>query len=224
MQAQFAIEAADSTSERREIANLHLDRKQKVMNESLNDLTGESVNANRTWMFINDQYLAVENQYQSGSRMMTEGIPEYVTTESLASLHLWQNFHDLLISNECISNANTTLDPLELSISLFETDSNRSEMQKVRDIIFSPETSFMSKMEVMKALLARNSILQNWMLCLNLKRHANKEEATQHLILAILEQASTASCFSEVNLSKMGKISVHGGFRRIVLFPVARNQ
>ena len=108
-----------------------------------------------------------------------------------------QNFHDLLVSNKCVSNANTNLDPLELSISLFETDSNRSDMQKVRDIIRSPETSFMSKMEVMKALLARNSILQNWMLALNLKRHANKEEATQHLILAIMEQASTASCSSE---------------------------
>ena len=50
------------------------------------------------------------------------------------------------------------------------------------------------------------------MLCLNLKRHANKEEASQHFILAIMEQTSTASCFSEVNLSKMGKISVHGPF------------
>ena len=93
---------------------------------------------------------------------------------------------------------------------LFETDNNRSEMQKVRDIIRSPESSFMSKMEVMKSLLARNSILQNLMLCLNLKRQANKEQATQHLILTIMEQASTASCFSEVNLSKMGKITVHG--------------
>ena len=144
------------------------------MHESLNDLTGESA-SNRTWMFVNDQYLMVENQYQSGSRLMTEGIPEYVTTESLAGLHLWQNFHDLLVSNECISYANSNLDPLELSISLFRTDCNRSEMQKVRDIIRSPESSFMSKVEVMKSLLARNSILQNWMLCLNLERHANKE-------------------------------------------------
>ena len=62
----------------------------------------------------------------------------------------------------------------------------------------------------MKSLLARNSILQNWMLCFNLKRYANKEQATQHLILTIMEQASTASCFSEVNLSKMRKITVHG--------------
>ena len=93
---------------------------------------------------------------------MTEEIPEYVTTESLASLHLWQNLHDLLVSNECISNANTNFDPLELSISLFETDSNRSEMQKVRDIIFSPETSFMSKMEVMKALLARKFMFSDF--------------------------------------------------------------
>ena len=162
MQAQFVIEAADTTSEQREIANLHLDRKAKVMNESFNDLTGESVNANRTWMFINDQYLAVENNVQKGSKMMTEGTREFVTTESLASLHLWQSFHDLLVSNECIPHANTNLDPLELSISLFETDSNRAEMQKVREIIRSPETSFMSKIEVMKALLARNTILQNW--------------------------------------------------------------
>ena len=101
---------------------------------------------------------------------MTEGTPEYVTTESLAGLHLWQNFHDLL--------ANSNLDPLELSIPLFETDYNRSEMQKIRDIICSPESSFTSKMEVMKSLLVRNSILQNWILCLNLKRHANKEQAT----------------------------------------------
>lgn len=141
---------------------------------------------------------------------MTEGTPEYVTTESLAGLHLWQNFHDLLVSNECISYANSNLDPLELSISLFRTDCNRSEMQKVRDIMRSPESSFMSKMEVMKSLLARNSILQNWMLCLNLKRHANKEQATQHLILTIMEPASTASCLSVVNLSKMGKITIHG--------------
>ena len=79
-------------------------------------------------MFVNDQYLAVENQYQSGFRLMTEGTPEYVTTESLAGLHSWQNIHELLVSNECISNANSNLDPLELSISLFETDYNRSEM------------------------------------------------------------------------------------------------
>ena len=109
---------------------------------------------------------------------MTEGTPEYVTTESLAGLHSWQNIHELLVSNECISNENSNLDPLELSISLFETDYNRSEMQKVRDIICSPESSFTSKMEVMKSLLVRNSILQNWILCLNLKRHANKEQAT----------------------------------------------
>ena len=48
------------------------------------------------------------------------------------------------------------------------------------------------------------------MLYLNLKRHANNEQATQHLILAIMEQASTASCLSIVNLSKMGKITVRG--------------
>ena len=50
MQNQYAIEGADSTSEQREIATLHLDKKQGVMHESLNDLTGESA-SNRTWMF-----------------------------------------------------------------------------------------------------------------------------------------------------------------------------
>ena len=204
MQNQYAIEAADSTSEPREVAILHIDKKQSVIHESLTDLTGESA-SNRTWMFVNDTYLAIENQYQSGTRLMTEGTQEYVTTESFAGLHLWQNFHDLLISSECISNSNSNLDPLELCVSLFETESHESEMQKVRDIIRSPETSFISKMEVMKSLLARNSTLQNWLLCLNLKRHANKEQATQHLILTIMEQAATASCYSEVNLSKFGE-------------------
>ena len=61
MQTKSAIEAADSTSEQREIATLHLDEKQRVMHESLDDLTGESA-SNRTSMFENDQYLAVENQ------------------------------------------------------------------------------------------------------------------------------------------------------------------
>ena len=132
---------------------------------------------------------------------MTEGTPEYVTTESLAVLHLWQNFHHLLVSNGCIPNANSNLDPLELSISRFETDCNRSEMQKIRDIIRFPESSFMSKMEVIKSLLARNSILQNWMLCLNLKRYANKEQATQHLILIWI---TTKSRYYNIGIDRQG--------------------
>ena len=55
------------------------------MHESLNDLTGESA-SNGTCLFVNNTYLAVENQYQSGTRLETEETAEYVTTESLAGL------------------------------------------------------------------------------------------------------------------------------------------
>ena len=41
MRNQYAIEAADSTTEPREVATLHIDKKKSVIHESLNDLTGE---------------------------------------------------------------------------------------------------------------------------------------------------------------------------------------
>ena len=91
------IEPTDSTTETREPATLHVDKKQRVMHESLYDLTGET-STSRTWLFINDKYVSIENNYQAGTKLMVKGMANYVTTESMAGLFLWQNYHDLLIS------------------------------------------------------------------------------------------------------------------------------
>lgn len=203
------IESADSTTMEREPAVLHADRKQKVVFESLNDLTGEPTTS-RNWLFIREQYVSIENGYQTGTKMMKEGVQEFVTTESLCGSALWQNFHDLLISNESIANINSNRCPMDLCLSLCENASNQSEMDKIWILVQSQETSFLSKMEIMKAMLTRNSIVQNMIICLNLKRDAIKSPATTYLLITIMEQCSTASVYTEVNLSKMGRITIFG--------------
>ena len=192
------IGSADSTTMEREPAVLHADRKQKVVFESLNDLTGEPTTS-RNWLFIREQYVSIENGYQTGTKMMKEGVQEFVTTESLCGSALWQNFHDLLISNESIANINSNRCPMELCLSLCENASNQSEMDKIWILVQSQETSFLSKMEIMKAIES---------ICLNLKRHAIMSLATTYLLITIMEQCSTASVYTEVNLSKMGRITI----------------
>lgn len=69
MQNQYALETAVSTTEPREVATLHIDKKQSVMHESLNDLTGESA-SNRIWMFVNDLHHAtVKSTYSRWGRL-----------------------------------------------------------------------------------------------------------------------------------------------------------
>ena len=58
------IKPADSTTEAREPARLHVDKKQRLIHESLNDLTGETITS-RTCLFIKDAYVSIENNYQA---------------------------------------------------------------------------------------------------------------------------------------------------------------
>ena len=188
----------------------HIDSRANVMIQSENNLTKMSSRQPRQWLFIGGNYFSIETKQLSNSRLFVEGENELVTAEKLLAVLLWNVFGECLCSQESVPNLGSDRDPVDLIVDMLTTEDCEKELQYVRMVLANPNLPELERNEVLHSLFARNNIITNMLICLNLKRHSKKGDMVKSMFLTLFESFSTCSGLNMTNVMRMGKLSTKG--------------